>query len=137
MKLVPNLSLRVSPLRHQARLFVLAGITTASLDYLLLFALVKFLNLNYLIAAAVSFLLASGVNYLLSVRWVFVSGRYGKSLELSVFIVTSLLGLAVNQLAMWLLVDQIHLDYRISKLFAIAAVTSWNFFSKKKLVFIN
>ena len=116
---------------------MLAGITTASLDYLLLFALVKFLNLNYLIAAAVSFLLASGVNYLLSVRWVFVSGRYGKSLELSVFIVTSLLGLAVNQLAMWLLVDKIHLDYRISKLFAIAAVTSWNFFSKKKLVFIN
>ena len=135
MKPAPVLAVWASPLRRQAQLFVLVGAVTVGLDYLLLFALVRYFTLNYFTAAAVSFLLASGVNYLFSIRFVFVAGKYRKSIELSLFVVTSLLGLAVNQAAMWSLVDWLHTDYRLAKLFAIAAVTTWNFFSKKRLVF--
>ena len=137
MRFAPALEIWPHPLRRQAQLFVLAGVGTVCLDYLMLYALVSYLSLNYLIATAFSFLVASGVNYLLSVRWIFVAGKYRKSLELSLFMITSLLGLAVNQLAMWALVDRIQLDYRVAKLFSIALVTIWNYFSKKRLVFID
>lgn len=115
--------------------FVAVGISTVALDYLLLYLLTEFTPLGYFFSAGVSFLLASACNYLLSVRFVFIAGRFPRSFEFSCFLLTSLAGLGLNQVMMWLLVGLAGLNYLLAKTLSIVVVTVWNFLSKKRLVF--
>jgi putative flippase GtrA len=123
--------------RQQSIRFILVGASTALLDYLTLFFLTSGLGSNYFYSAAVGFMLGSTTNYFLSVRWVFVPGRFRRELEFSFFIIVSVVGLALNQLTMWLFVSVPRIHYLYAKVFAIAIVTVWNFVAKKRLVFIT
>ncbi len=125
-----------APKRQSVR-FVLVGSATASLDYLTLFLLTSQLGQGYLLSAAVGFMLGSICNYLLSVRWVFVPGKFRKDLEFSFFIITGLVGLALNQLTMWFFVSVPRINYLYAKVFAVVIVTVCNFLSKKRLVFVR
>ncbi len=124
-------------LPSQVGRFVAVGITTVALDYALLYLGTSGLGISYLISAGVAFLVASACNYVLSVRYVFISGKFPKAFEFSFFLFTSAIGLGINQLVMWFLVDFAGLNYMVAKFFSIIVVTVWNFLSKKKLVFIN
>jgi len=123
--------------KQQGLRFALVGGATASLDYLVLYLLTSQLGGGYLFSAAVGFMLGSTCNYLLSIRWVFVSGKFRKDLEFSFFIITSLVGLALNQLTMWFFVSVPRFNYLYAKVFAIAIVTVWNFATKKRFVFFR
>jgi putative flippase GtrA len=121
----------------QIRRFVLVGAGTVSVDYAVLYLMTSRMHVTYLISAAVAFMFASTLNYLLSVWCVFESGKLSRVFEFSFFLVTSLAGLVFNQLSMWLLVSLWGLNYLLAKAISILIVTAWNFFSKKKLVFSN
>jgi putative flippase GtrA len=121
--------------RRQGVAFLTVGCATALLDYLTLYALTRYAGLGYFASAGIGFLVGSIANYLLSIRWVFVPGKYRQPVEFTAFILTSAAGLALNQLIMWLSVDGLGVYYLYAKLLAIAVVTAWNFASKKLLVF--
>ena len=123
--------------QSQIRRFVLVGAGTVSVDYAALYAMTSRMHVGYLISTAVAFMVASTLNYLLSAWWVFESGKLSRILEFSFFVVTSLAGLVINQLSMWLLVSLCGLNYLFAKAISIVIVTVWNFVSKKKLVFLN
>jgi putative flippase GtrA len=80
-------------------------------------------------------MLGSTANYLLSVRWVFIPGKFRREIEFSFFMITSLVGLVLNQLTMWFFVNVPRVNYLYAKAFAIVFVTVWNFTTKKRLVF--
>ncbi len=122
---------------RQARNFIVIGVGTVMLDYATLYLLTAYGGVTYLISAAVAFMLASTCNYLLSIRWVFVPGKFSPPLEFGMFIGTSSVGLVINQLAMWVLVEFIGIGYLMAKPISIVLVTIWNFVSKKKLVFVD
>jgi putative flippase GtrA len=119
----------------QAVRFVLAGGLTASLDVALLILQVEYFGVHYLLAGFCSFTIAVTLNYLISRRWVFPSGRYKVSAEFVGFFLTSGAGLLINQVVLWIMVDHMDIDYRISKLASIVVVTIWNFATKKYLIF--
>ena len=50
------------------------GATAATVDFLIFVVFVKLLNFNYLTVGAVGFIIATTINYFLSVRFVFESG---------------------------------------------------------------
>jgi putative flippase GtrA len=85
----------------------------------------------------VAFTTASIANYVLSVRFVFQTGSFGKSAEFTLFLVTTGIGLGLNQLTMWILVGIAGINYLLAKCASMTIVTCWNFLSKKKLVFFD
>ncbi|MBI1937684.1 MAG: GtrA family protein [Ignavibacteriales bacterium] len=129
--LSPNTKTVIQPLR-----FVITGAFTVSIDLLILFLLYKLLNVNYLVAAAFGFLVGSLINYLISIRWVFINGKYRfQSLELTIFLLTSTVALLLNQLVIYVSVEKFSLPVIFSKGNSIVVVTVFNFLSKKFIVF--
>src|SRR2546428_9436920 len=123
--------------KQQGLRFILVGATTAFLDYSTLYLLTVRLGWGYLLSAAVGFMLGSTCNYVISVNGVFVPGKFRRKIEFSFFIITSFVGLMLNQLVMWLLVEIQGINYLYAKAFAVAIVTLWNFSMKKRFVFFE
>ncbi len=51
--------------------------------------------------------------------------------EFIIFVLLSVIGLVLNDVFMWLLVDFFFIDYRISKIITTVLVAIWNFVSRK------
>ena len=118
-----------------ARYFLVGG-TAAVVDLGIFLPLVYLLDVNYLIAAAASFIVATLVNYFLSIRYVFQSNsRFSKKGEITATYVVSAIGLLLNQLILALAVSQLRFPILPSKIFTMAAVFLWNYYSRKHIVF--
>jgi putative flippase GtrA len=102
-----------------------------------LFALfAKVLGLPYLKVATASFVLATLVNYWLSIRFVFVSGqRFRRRWEVAMVFGVSAVGLAFNAGILWLCVELAHLDLLLAKVAATGVVFFWNYFARRILIF--
>jgi len=124
-------------LRVQGSKFTIVGITTATLDFVTLYILIDFAGFGYFVSAVIGFIFGTVCNYILSIKWVFITGKYKQSIEFTVFILTSLIGLVINQFVMWLFVGVFLINYLIAKCTSIVIVAVWNFVSKKKFVFVN
>jgi len=51
--------------------------------------------------------------------------------QMVLFIVTSLMGLGLNQLVMWFCIDILAIWYMFAKIVASAIVMIWNYFTKR------
>ena len=114
--------------------FAVAGGVGFVIDYGCMVLLVRAFRLHYLIATALAFLLSVIVNYLLCAYWVF-KGADTKSRGVQAgFIITSLIGLGLNEVFMLLFVDALHIHYAIAKLIAVVLVMIWNYISKRRVL---
>ena len=121
--------------RAFARYFVVGGIC-ACVDIGLFMLFAKGLGLPYLRVAAATFLIATLLNYFLSVRFVFVSGRrFTRRWEVALVFVVSGMGLAVNASVLWFGVEVARFGLLLSKLFATGVVFFWNYFARRVLIF--
>jgi putative flippase GtrA len=136
MQTQPETAVRL-PLSAQLVRFGIIGACTVAFDFGLLYVLVNAARLNYFISAFIAFVTASTLNYVLSVQYVFVGGRFDRGPEFTIFMVTTGVGLGLNQLTMWLLVAIAGVNYLLAKCASLAIVTCWNFLSKKKIVFLD
>ena len=81
-------------------------------------------------------MLATVVNYFLSVRFVFRSGvRFTKKGELALVFIVSFIGLGLNQLILFGLVEMVGIDMLMSKVGATGSVFFWNFAARNLIVF--
>lgn len=115
--------------------FIIAGGTGAVIELGLFILFTELLSIHYLLANLVAISVAILVNYIISQKWVFESGRHTKELEIVAFIIISGFIVFLNQLLMWGLVDGFFMNEKLSKILSIALVAIFNFFAKKYLVF--
>lgn len=115
--------------------FGVVGGTAFIIDYGVLYCLTEFAGINYLVSACISFVASVIYNYVLSILWVFDAkqGR-SKTAELAVFIGLSVVGLGLNQLGMWLLVDKAGIYYMLAKIVVTAIVMVYNFITRKLFI---
>lgn len=112
--------------------FASVGLLSLAVDYGFMIILNEATDMGYFRACAFSYTLSVLVNYVLSMRYVFHSREdISKTKEVSIFLGLSLVGLGLNQMAMWLLVDVLQIYYAMAKILAAGMVTSYNFISKK------
>jgi putative flippase GtrA len=112
--------------------FGLVGTVCFCIDYSLMVVLTEFTGLGYFWSSAVSFVVSVVVNYILSMRYVFAGKEeLGRVQEMVIFVTLSLIGLALNQMFMWIAVDFFGLFYAIAKIFSTMLVTIYNFISRK------
>jgi putative flippase GtrA len=115
--------------------FVVGGISAAA-DISFFFVFAKLAGLHYLGVATVGFVLATLLNYDLSVRMVFTSGvRFSRRKEIALVYLVSAVGLAVNLLVLYIAVDRIALELMLSKVIATASVFLWNFVLRNYFIF--
>lgn len=119
-------------LLYQIIKFGFVGGTAFIIDAGLLFLLTEFCSLHYLVSGVISFTVSVIYNYILSIKWVFdAKQNTDKTKELAVFIGLSVIGLGINQIFMWILVDWIHIYYMLSKVIATFIVMVYNFVTRK------
>lgn len=101
------------------------------IDYGLLYLLTEYLNIYYFISSIISFIISLIFNYILSVKWVFDVDKKQTIKEITLFVVLSIIGLAINQLIMYIGVDKLSLYYMLVKLISTVIVMIWNFITRK------
>jgi putative flippase GtrA len=118
--------------------YSVVGGFAALIDIGFFFAFAKLAGWNYLMVATVGFTIATAINYVLSIRWVFESGvRFTKSQEMLLVYMVSAMGLAINLLVLFAMVDWLHIGLMIAKLIATASVFFWNFFVRRNFIFLQ
>jgi putative flippase GtrA len=117
------------------RYFFIGGIA-AAVDIGVFAVFAKLLGFNYLAVAAVGFVLATLVNYFLSVRHVFESGvRFGRRQEIAIVYLVSTVGLAINQTVLYVGIDLLGWEMIVTKLVATGVVFFWNYGARAHFVF--
>lgn len=112
--------------------FGLVGVIAFGIDYGIMVALVELVQMNPVVASAISFTVSVVFNYYASMRYVFTHREdMSKTKEFIIFVILSVIGLGINTVLMYVGVDLLVISYLLVKLFATAVVLVWNFVSRK------
>ncbi len=112
--------------------FGVVGVIAFFIDYGLFLLMDYVFGVNYLVASAISFTIATIFNFVASMRYVF-AGKEGQTRmqQFVIFFVLSLVGLGLNQLILWACVDLLALLAWVGKLVATVLVMLFNFVTRK------
>ncbi len=112
--------------------FGIVGVIAFIIDYGVMIFLTEVFGVPYLISTTISFVVSVIFNYFASMRFVFKrKDDMSRRREFIIFVVLSVYGLAINDVLMWLMVDSLFIDYRISKIVVTVVVAVWNFVTRK------
>jgi putative flippase GtrA len=106
------------------------------IDLSLLYIITEYFGVHYLISNIIASVTAMTSNYLISVMWVFSRRSLNsRTAEFTIFMLTGVAGIGLNQLLLWLFTDVVGIYYMISKF--IAAVVGYlsKFFVRRGLLF--
>jgi putative flippase GtrA len=113
--------------------FAMVGLSGLIIDFSITFLLKERLRINRFIANSAGFSTAATTNYFLNRNWTFHSGNPEILLEYASFFIISLIGLALNNLFLFLFEKRF--NFYLAKLFAIILTTLWNFFANYLITF--
>ena len=112
--------------------FGIVGVMAFVIDYGFMIFLTEVFGVPYLISTTVSFIVSVIFNYFASMRFVFKrKDDMSRKREFIIFVVLSVIGRVINDVFMWLMVDFLYIDYRISKIVVTFIVAVWNFVTRK------
>ena len=114
----------------------MVGASVALVDIVLFYFFTEILEFNYLWVNGIGFVAGTLINYYLSIILVFTRGvRFSRPGEISVIFVVSIIGLFLNQLIIFLLLEQMGLSLMLAKLLTVFSVFFWNYLARKHFVF--
>ena len=133
------MSLVSTAIRHDfvkrfATYFLVGGICAVT-DLVLFYAGINAFGLHYLTAGTISFLLATGLNYLLCVRYVFDGGNRSRGALVILVYLVSAVGILVNLFVLGTLIEFADVNPVFAKITATGITFFWNFGSRNFIVF--
>lgn len=130
------LEMRMKKLIEQILKFGVVGIIATVIDFGVLYILSQPLGMDPVLSAGISFCVSLVFNYVASMRYVFTHREdMSRSREFVIFLVLSLIGLAINEAIMAAgvaVLGNSALAVMGTKVLATAIVMVWNFVSRKK-----
>lgn len=122
----------VKKLIAQFMKFGIVGVLAFIIDYGLMILLTEAFGVPYLASTTISFIVSVIFNYVASMRYVFKrKDDMSRRREFIIFVALSVIGLVINDVFMWLMTDQLFIDYRLSKIVVTFIVAVWNFVTRK------
>lgn len=115
--------------------FGLVGFSGLFIDFGITYLLKEHVKLQKYVSNAFGFLAAATSNYFFNRIWTFHSENPKVLVEYSQFMIISLIGLVINTLVLYLIVDKLKWNFYLSKLMAIGVVTIWNFLANAYITF--
>ena len=117
---------------EQVMKFVIVGGLSFVLDFIIYYVLKNYFSVYYLIAGFFSFTLSLIFNYLMSMKFVFKSkDDLKKTHEFIIFVTLSVMGLGLNLLCLFILVDIYKMNDLIAKILVAGIVMVFNFVTRK------
>jgi putative flippase GtrA len=113
--------------------FGVVGFIGLIIDFSITYVLKEFLKINRYISNSIGFLVAASSNYFLNRVWTFNSDNPEIFFEYTSFLIISIVGLVINNFFLYLFEKRF--NFYLSKLFAIAVTTIWNFFANYLITF--
>lgn len=114
---------------------LVASVLALMVDFGILTLLVEFASWKAVPAAVISYLLGGVVQYVLCLYWVFPYVPNSKTNGFVVFTALSLVGLGITWVVMESLHARLGLNYAFTKTLAVGLAFTWNFLSRKYLLF--
>lgn len=112
------------------------GGVAALVDLTIFFLFAKLLDFNYLLIGAAGFIIATYVNYILSIKYVFESKiRFTRKAEVFWIYLISLVGLFLHLIFLYVFIDLLYMEKMLGKVMASFAVFLWNFLMRKHFIF--
>lgn len=125
--------------------FAIVGGISFVVDFLVYTIMCNVLNIHYIIAGVSGFTVSVVVNYILSMRFVFVSKEdMRKDKEFIIFVVLSLIGMLLNSVILYICIDMIYMNWAwfnqllpidwmniLAKVIATGIVMVYNFVTRK------
>lgn len=105
------------------------GFSGIFVDFGTTYLLKEKLKVHKYAANSCGFLLATVSNYLLNRYWTFQSTDIKAFEQFGKFFAIAIIGLIFNNLIIYILNEKLKINFYLSKVFAIAAVSLWNFFA--------
>lgn len=124
-------------MRKEIFKYLIAGGFAFATDLAVLYGCTEWLGFHYLLSNIFSYSCGLVVAYILNTRWVFSYRRYASKTrkEFLIFTTIALIGLAISELVLLVLVSQASVYYVEAKIVATFFVTVFNFVAKKRLLF--
>lgn len=112
--------------------FVIVGGLSFVLDFILYYIFTRFLSINEMTSQVMSFSISLVFNYMMSMRYVFVSkDSLKKHHEFMIFVTLSVLGAGLNWLLFYLMVYVLSINDLITKIVVAGIVMVFNFVTRK------
>jgi len=121
----------MNKLSKQIFKFLIVGGIAFLIDYAFLYILTEYCNIYYLVSSIISFTISLIFNYIASIKFVFETDKNESKKHFIAFIIGSIIGLGINQLVMYLMVELMSIYYMLTKIVATAIVMVWNFITRK------
>ena len=117
------------------RYFFVGGIA-AAIDISLFAIFAGYFKFPWAIVSVITFIIATLVNYFLSIRFVFKSGsRYKKHHEILGVFMVSTLALLFNQMFLSIFIEKMNLHLVISKCLTTGMLFLWNYYGRRIFIF--
>lgn len=124
-----------SDVGRAAQRYLIVGGVSALADWAIFALMLYGFDLHYLVAGTISFVLATGLNYFLSVRFVFGNGRRRRNERIFLLYMVSVIGVGFNLGLLSVGIDILGLHPMLSKMIATGMVLGWNFVARYYFVF--
>ena len=116
--------------------YFFVGGAAACVDLSIFYFLSINLSYNYLLTGAFGFLLATWVNYVLCIKYIYISGqRFSGRGEIFGVYLASSVGLLMHELALYGFHEYFGAELMLAKILAIGLVFFWNFSIRNFYVF--
>ncbi|KYG71996.1 putative flippase GtrA [Roseivirga ehrenbergii] len=116
--------------------FSAVGLSGLAIDFCITFLAKEKLRLNKYFANSLGFVFAATSNYLLNKTWTFQDTNPYAVTQFSKYILIALIGLIINNLIIYLLVNKKEMSFYWAKLVAIGIVVLWNFIANYNFTFV-
>lgn len=115
--------------------FCIVGFSGLGMDFLTTWVLKEKVKINQYVANSFGFIIAASSNYYLNRIWTFNSQNPNISNEYTNFIFVSIIGLALNNLLIFILQNKFQKKFYFAKIIAILITTLWNFLANNFYTF--
>jgi putative flippase GtrA len=116
-------------------LYLIVGVIATLAEWIFFYIGDKFLLLHYTIATVIAYIISTFINWLAGRLLVFKQGSQSLLRELISIYLSSIIGLGLNILIMFVCVDIIHISEMISKVIATGIVFFFNFLVRKFYIY--
>lgn len=115
--------------------FGIVGTSGVGIDFGITYLFKEKAQIHRYIANSIGFICAASSNYIFNRIWTFNSNDPEIMKQYFIFVFISIIGLAINNLFLYLFETKAHLKFYLAKLVAIGITTLWNFAANYLITF--
>jgi putative flippase GtrA len=127
-------SLLSEKLITQFKRYLITGFSTVAIEFFLLYLFKEVFNYNLIIANSIALSIVFWFNFLMNRFWSFKSKANIKR-QLVMYGFLFAFNLAASDIIIHMLSNMLQIHYLLAKVFATAAIVSWNFIIYRKVIY--